>query len=52
MRGLVRRRFEWGRTSRFVFDITLAGHLQLDPLVQAVAEPGPSAGAYPGSARR
>ena len=40
MRGLVRRRFECGQTSRFVFEITPAGHLQLDPLLRALAETG------------
>ena len=33
MRGLVRRRFERGGTSGFVFDITASGLLRLDPLV-------------------
>jgi DNA-binding MarR family transcriptional regulator len=41
MRGLVRRRFESGQTSRFVFDITPEGRLQLDPLLRAIAETGP-----------
>ena len=38
MRGLIRRRFERGRDSRFIFSITSAGLLCLDPLVQTVAE--------------
>ncbi len=44
MRGLIRRRFERGRRSRFIFSITSAGLLWLRPLVQCVAETG-SAGA-------
>jgi DNA-binding MarR family transcriptional regulator len=46
MRGLIRRRFEWGPASRFVFDITPAGLMLLDPLVQAVAETGPTTRAH------
>jgi DNA-binding MarR family transcriptional regulator len=39
MRGLIRRRFERGRDSHFVFSITSAGLVCLDPLVvQTVAE--------------
>jgi DNA-binding MarR family transcriptional regulator len=37
MRGLIRRRFERGSHSRFIFSITSAGLLYLDPLVQCVA---------------
>ena len=42
MRGLVRRRFERGRRSRFVLSITPAGLLALQPLVQQVADTGPA----------
>jgi len=42
MRGLVRRRFDSGPASQFVFDITSAGLVVLDPLVQALAETGRS----------
>jgi DNA-binding MarR family transcriptional regulator len=34
MRGLIRRRFERGPNSRFIFSITPAGLVCLDPLVQ------------------
>jgi DNA-binding MarR family transcriptional regulator len=37
MRGLIRRRFERGRDSRFIFSITSAGLLCLEPLVQCAA---------------
>ena len=43
MRGLVRRRFERGGTSGFVFDITPSGLLRLDPLIRAVRETNPTA---------
>jgi DNA-binding MarR family transcriptional regulator len=43
MRGLIRRRFERGRDSRFIFSITSAGLLYLDPLVQCAAATGDTA---------
>jgi DNA-binding MarR family transcriptional regulator len=44
MRGLIRRRFESGQWSGFVFAITSAGMLALRPLLQRVSEPAPQAG--------
>lgn len=38
MRGLIRRRFETGQRSGFVFAITSAGMLALRPLLQRVTE--------------
>jgi DNA-binding MarR family transcriptional regulator len=42
MRGLIRRRFESGPRSGFVFTITPAGMLVLRPLLQRVRELGPA----------
>jgi DNA-binding MarR family transcriptional regulator len=42
MRGLIRRRFENGQRSGFVFTITSAGMLALRPLLQRVTDAGPA----------